>query len=92
VLAWTAKANKRVQFGYGFNYLIDIGIAAARLCHANVCRPDSDVGEREPLNYKSSIPGGDVTRVGGCSVVAFHAPFRGAPPHPTPWTADNSCC
>jgi hypothetical protein len=23
-LAWTAKANKRVQFGYGLNYLIDI--------------------------------------------------------------------
>jgi transposase len=23
--AWTAKANKRVQFGYGLNYLIDLG-------------------------------------------------------------------
>src|SRR2546426_11986695 len=23
-LPWTAKANKRVQFGYGLNYLIDI--------------------------------------------------------------------
>src|SRR5438132_8164966 len=23
--AWTAKANKRVQFGYGLNYLIDMG-------------------------------------------------------------------
>jgi hypothetical protein len=22
--AWTAKANKRVQFGYGLHYLIDI--------------------------------------------------------------------
>jgi hypothetical protein len=22
--AWTAKANKRVQFGYGLNYLIDM--------------------------------------------------------------------
>ena len=22
--AWTAKANKGVQFGYGLNYLIDI--------------------------------------------------------------------
>jgi hypothetical protein len=22
--AWTAKANKRVRFGYGLNYLIDI--------------------------------------------------------------------
>ena len=25
--AWTAKANKQVQFGYGLNYLIDIGNA-----------------------------------------------------------------
>jgi hypothetical protein len=25
--AWTAKANKRVQFGYGFNYQIDIEYA-----------------------------------------------------------------
>src|SRR5262249_13637200 len=25
--AWTAKANKRVQFGYGLNYLIDIDTA-----------------------------------------------------------------
>jgi hypothetical protein len=23
--AWIAKANKRVQFGYGLNYLIDLG-------------------------------------------------------------------
>jgi hypothetical protein len=25
--AWTAKASKRVQFGYGLNYLIDTGHA-----------------------------------------------------------------
>ena len=25
--AWTAKANKRVQFGYGLNYMIDTGHA-----------------------------------------------------------------
>jgi hypothetical protein len=29
------KANKCVQFGYGLNYLIDIGIAAARLRRAS---------------------------------------------------------
>ena len=29
--AWTAKANKRVQFGYGLNYLIDTGPAAVIL-------------------------------------------------------------
>jgi hypothetical protein len=28
--AWTAKANKRVQFGYGLNYLIDIDATPAR--------------------------------------------------------------
>jgi len=27
--AWTAKANKRVYFGYGLNYLIDIEYAVA---------------------------------------------------------------
>jgi hypothetical protein len=27
--AWTAKANKRVQFGYGLNYLIDIEYAVS---------------------------------------------------------------
>src|ERR1700681_2681343 len=27
--AWTAKANKRVQFGYGLNYLIDIAKAVS---------------------------------------------------------------
>jgi hypothetical protein len=27
--AWTAKANKCVQFGYGLNYLIDIEYAVA---------------------------------------------------------------
>jgi hypothetical protein len=30
-LAWTAKANKRVQFGYGLNYLIDIENVASTL-------------------------------------------------------------
>ena len=30
--AWTAKANKRVQFGYGLNYLIDIDERRHRRC------------------------------------------------------------
>jgi hypothetical protein len=33
--AWTAKANKRVQFAYGLNYLIDIENADRR------CRGDA---------------------------------------------------
>jgi hypothetical protein len=44
--AWTAKANKRVQFGYGLNYLIDIENAVivdveatpARTYEAGRCR------------------------------------------------------
>ena len=33
--AWTAKANKRVQFGYGLNPVADIGIRWCQLFHAN---------------------------------------------------------
>ena len=35
--AWTAKANKRVQFGYGRNYLIDIENAVIR--YVPIARP-----------------------------------------------------
>ena len=38
--AWTAKANKRVQFGYGLNYLIDI---------ANAVIVDVEPHRREPM-------------------------------------------
>src|SRR6266508_1620690 len=38
--AWTAKANKRVQFGYGLNYLIDIENAVIeRACWPSPSRP-----------------------------------------------------
>src|ERR1700746_5826 len=43
--AWTAKANKRVQFGYGLNYLIDIkygvivDVEATPACHS-ACKID----------------------------------------------------
>ena len=33
--AWTAKANKRVQFGYGLNYLIDIDERRDRRCRGD---------------------------------------------------------
>src|ERR1700752_3652357 len=37
--AWTAKANKRVQFGYGLNYLIDIENAVIVDVEATPARP-----------------------------------------------------
>jgi hypothetical protein len=39
--AWTAKANKRVQFGYGLNYLIDIENAVIPDQVRDLCRGDA---------------------------------------------------
>src|ERR1700736_5385956 len=41
--AWTAKANKRVQFGYGLNYLIDIKHAVIVDVEATPARTYDDV-------------------------------------------------
>ena len=41
--AWTAKANKRVQFGYGLNYLIDIDNAVIVDVEATPARTYDDV-------------------------------------------------
>jgi len=38
--AWTAKANKRVQFGYGLNYLIDVEHAVIVDVEATPARTD----------------------------------------------------
>ena len=47
--AWTAKANKRVQFGYGLNYLIDTGPAAVILdVEATPARTYDEVAETQP--------------------------------------------
>ena len=43
VLAWTAKANKRVQFGYGLNYLIDNEHAIVVDVEATPARPYDEV-------------------------------------------------
>jgi hypothetical protein len=40
--AWAAKANKRVQFGYGLNYLIDIEYAVIVDVEATLTRTDDD--------------------------------------------------
>src|SRR6202020_3530851 len=41
--AWTAKANKRVQFGYGLNYLIDIEHAVIVDVEATLARTYDEV-------------------------------------------------
>ena len=41
--AWTAKANKRVQFGYGLNYLIDIAQAVIVEVEATPARTYDEV-------------------------------------------------
>jgi IS5 family transposase len=48
--AWTAKANKRVQFGYGLNYLIDIGPAAVIIgVEATPARTYDEVAATKPM-------------------------------------------
>jgi len=48
--AWTAKANKRVQFGYGLNYLIDIGPDAVIVdVEATPARTYDEVAATKPM-------------------------------------------
>jgi hypothetical protein len=47
--AWTAKANKRVQFGYGFNYLIDIENAIIVDVEATPARTYDEVAETKTM-------------------------------------------
>ena len=47
--AWTAKANKRVQFGYGLNYLIDIENAAIVDVEATPARTYDEVRATETM-------------------------------------------
>jgi transposase len=48
--AWTAKANKRVQFGYGLNYLIDTGPAAVIVdVEATRARTYDEVAATRPM-------------------------------------------
>ena len=50
--AWTAKTNKRVQFGYGLNYLIDIKYAVIVDVEATPARTydDEAYGEGEVVS------------------------------------------
>jgi transposase len=48
--AWTAKANKRVQFGYGLNYLIDVGPGAVIVdVEATPARTYDEVAATKPM-------------------------------------------
>jgi transposase len=48
--AWTAKANKRVQFGYGLTYLIDTGPAAVIVdVEATPARTYDEVAATQPM-------------------------------------------
>src|SRR5215468_3366034 len=47
--AWTAKANKRVQFGYGLNYLIDIENAVIVDVEATPARTYDEVAATETM-------------------------------------------
>src|SRR6266513_599623 len=47
--AWTAKANKRVQFGYGLNYLIDIKYAVIGDVEATPARTYDEVAATKTM-------------------------------------------
>ena len=47
--AWTAKANKRVQFGYGLNYLIDIEHAVIVDVEATPARTYDEVAATQAM-------------------------------------------
>jgi transposase len=47
--AWTAKANKRVQFGYGLNYLIDIQYAVIVDVEATPARTYDEVAAAKKM-------------------------------------------
>ena len=47
--AWTAKANKRVQFGYGLNYLIDVANAVIVDVEATPARTYDEVAATQTM-------------------------------------------
>jgi hypothetical protein len=51
--AWTAKANKRVQFGYGLNYLIDIKYAVIVDVEATPARTYDEVAATKTMIHRT---------------------------------------
>ena len=53
--AWTAKVNKRVQFGYGLNYLIDIDNAVIVDVEATPARTYDEVAATKTMLDRTDI-------------------------------------
>ncbi len=53
--AWTAKANKRVQFGYGLNYLIDIENAVIIDVEATPARTYDEVAATQTMLDRTEL-------------------------------------
>ena len=53
--AWTAKANKRVQFGYGLNYLIDIENAVIVDVEATPARTYDEVAATRTMINRTDV-------------------------------------
>ena len=53
--AWTAKANKRVQFGYGLNYLIDIEQAVIVDVEATPARTYDEVAATKTMLDRTEV-------------------------------------
>ena len=53
--AWTAKANKRVQFGYGLNYLIDVEHAIIVDVEATPARTYDEVASTKTMLDRTEL-------------------------------------
>lgn len=54
--AWTAKANKRVQFGYGLNYLVDVEHAVIVDVEATPARTYDEVAATQVMIDRTAEP------------------------------------
>ena len=78
--AWTAKANKRVQFGYGLNYLIDIEYAVIVDVEATPARTYDEVAATKTMIMRPPQHGhgrGSTDCSPGCAGSAASGCFSG---------------
>ena len=91
--AWTAKANKRVQFGYGLNYLIDIENAVIVDVEPTPARTYDEVASTKPMLDRTDVvlvsslnglrpipPMGPVASWAGWWTKGLYRTFRSATP------------
>jgi hypothetical protein len=84
--AWTAKANKRVQFGYGLNYLIDVEHAIIVDVEATPARTFDEVGPWRNAAAKRADAAGipplknPITGIAGCCARAASGQATAVPP------------